>query len=746
MIPYNFTPSTFNGGFKINNVPNYLADVENFITHRYFTLSLYTIVSLVFTISIFTFFPPKKRVQFTPVTMDIPQMQSPKDGYTPSNYRHLYHHLQNPESHPAAKLHAWKHLHQLFDITLSKALFSSSPTILSIPKYSRINLTDFLSTAERNTLTQWTSYLSRRSSGGKPEMILNRSHASHFLRLAAPAKYVDGVWLSGLHRSNTPLNLRPITRIAWQILSEELGDGDIARNHVYVYSQLLKSLDHMTNLNINTTGTANNNNNNNDNNTAGVPGADSQLFFIDESQSPGKDINSWIAAIAQLSLGMFPQELLPEILGFNLAYEAVTLETLVCAHELRELRLDPTYFNLHVTIDNADSGHTAMALHAVIELMKTCESVDEEDSMWRRVQAGYTLAQGLSVNPCPLTQTELDVLEIFSNKCGAATSAHLRCKAHIGGAKGMKLGEWMDPEKWEGRKYTFLEVLGSSSWVVPGKPEESRLIQEILWKGRMFGAFTVNETTVLKNWILEMLTMSAVERFEREIEESKGSYIRFVGSCPPALKSQDIDPVHHTTLETKFEDPVLPEIPEIPSELPINIVPRDFDPCELLLATAIPLQHYLSSSTKSATQRGMTVLKILRVLNGLADVGNLIAGMDEVTNPSGLGAMELAQKLHTLKISQVQPMKLELDTKWNWLNSTSLAPESNFCFLIGVQYALVFLMHSPEAFGVMNEEVSTKMQEISIRVKEELDCLGFRLNEESKRGFWMTINTVIRET
>ncbi|KAF3114663.1 hypothetical protein TWF103_001116 [Orbilia oligospora] len=647
--------------------------------------------------------------------MDIPQMQPSKDDYTPSKYRHLYHHLQNPESHPAAKLHAWKHLHQLFDITLSKALLSSSPTILSIPKYSRINLTDFLSTAERNTLTQWTSYLSRRSSGGKPEMILNRSHASHFLRLAAPAKYVDGVWLSGLHRSNTPLNLRPITRIAWQILSEELGDGDLARNHIYIYSQLLKSLN-MTNLN--TTITANNNN-------TGIPGADSQLF-IDESQNPGKDINSWIAAIAQLSLGMFPSELLPEILGFNLAYEAVTLETLVCAHELRELRLDPTYFNLHITIDNADSGHTAMALHAVIELMKTF--------------------QGLSVNPCPLTQTELDVLEVFSNKCGAATSAHLRCKAHIGGPKGMKLGEWMDPEKWEGRKYTFLEVLGSSSWVVPGKPEESRLIQEISWKGRMFGAFTVNETTVLKNWILEMSTISAVERFEREIEESKGSYIRFVGSSPPVLKSQDIDPIHHTTLETESEDLVLPEISEIPSELPINIVPRNFDPCKLLLAAAIPLQHYLSSSIKSATQRGMTVLKILRVLNGLADVGNLIAGMDEVTNPSSLGVIELAQKLHTLKVSQVQPMQLELDTKWNWLNSTSLAPESNFSFLIGVQYALVFLMHSPEAFGVMNEEISTKMQEISIRVKEELECLDFWANEESKRGFWMTINTVIRET
>ncbi|KAK6357539.1 hypothetical protein TWF718_001848 [Orbilia javanica] len=663
--------------------------------------------------------------------MDIPQplIDPPKDKYTPTKYRHLYHLLQNPESNPTTKSQAWTQLHQLFDLTLSKALSSPSGiTIFSIPKYSRSNLIEFLSTAERNNLAQWTAYLSRRSSGGKPELILNRSHATHFLRLAAPAKYVDGRWLSGLHCADTPLNIRPITRISWQILSEELGDGDLARNHVHIYSELLKSLNSETISHLG-------------------PGYSSS--FIDESQNPGRDINSWVAAIAQLSLGSFPQELLPEILGFNLAYEAVTLETLICAHELRELKLDPAYFNLHITIDNADSGHTAMALHAVVELMKTCKSIDEEDKMWRRIQVGYSLSQGLSVNPRPLTQVELDVLEIFSNKCGAATSAHLRCKAHIGGVRGMKLGEWMDPEKWEERKYTFLEVLGSSSWVVPGKPEESRLIHEISWKGRMFGAFTVNETMVLKNWISEMPTVSAIEQFEQDIEQSKGSYIRFIGPNPPVFQEQEICPVRHNTLEQGPKDQYLQEIPEIPSELPVDIVPKSFEPYKLLLAAAMPLQHYLSSSTKSATQRGMVTLKILRVLNGLADVGNLIAGMDEVTNPSGLGVIELAQKLYGGHLGQdedqVQTMPLELDTNWAWLKPTSLAPESNFWFLVGVQYALVFLMHSPEAFGVLNERISTKMQEISIRVKEELESLNFRVNEESKRGFWVTINMVARE-
>ncbi|KAK6536040.1 hypothetical protein TWF281_000286 [Arthrobotrys megalospora] len=656
--------------------------------------------------------------------MDSPQSQTspqsptepPEKENRPQKYRHIYHQLQNPETHPTAKIHAWARLHQLFDVTLSGAITFPTTTILSVPNYNRIDLVNFLSTNERNTLNLWTAYLARRSSGGNREVLLNHSYASHFLRLAAPAKFVDGAWLSGIHRSDTPLNLRPITRIAWQILSEELGDGDLARNHVFIYSELLKSL----NINI---------------------GEGDSLNFVDESLNPGRDPRVWTAAIAQLALGMFPQELLPEILGFNLAYEAVTLDTLICAHELRELKLDPTYFNLHVTIDNADSGHTAMALHAVIELMKTCKSAHEEEVMWKRIQAGYILSQGLQVNPRPLTKVECDVLEIFSNKCGAATSAHLRCKAHIGGLKGMKLGDWMDPEKWEERKYTFLEVLGSSSWVVPGKPEESRLIQEISWKGRMFGAFTINETTVLANWISEMATLATMGDFEGDIEQAKGSYIRFVQQAPNS-EGCDIDPIHHALI--KMDSETLPEIPEMPSELPIDIVPKNFGPCKLLLTTAMPLQHYLSSSTKSATQRGMAVLRILRFLNGLEDVGNLIAGMDEVLRPSSLGVVELAQRLHNRQ-SQDQEMELASSTEWVWLKATSLAPQSNFWFLIGVQYALVFLMHSPEAFGVLDEDISTKMQRISISIKEELEALDFRRNEESRRGFWMTINTVVSE-
>ncbi|KAK6509034.1 hypothetical protein TWF481_003800 [Arthrobotrys musiformis] len=726
MFSYDFITSLIPSGFKRHRVSDLIISVENFLIYlQHHQYPAYTLIS------IFIFLQISNETQSKVIMAET--LQSPPTPSSGSKYRTLYHNLQNPASHTQSlKLQALQTLHRLFDITISKTLSSqTSPTILTaVPQYSPANLIEFLTATERATTARWEEYISRRTNDQDREFLITPPQATHLLRLSAPVKCVDGVWLSGLHRANTPLRFRPVTRTAWQTFSEELGDGHLDRNHVYIYSQLLKSLQH----------------------PAKDIGDGDSTTFIEGVQSPSgerRDISTWIAGIAQLSLGMFP-ELLPEILGFNLAYEAVTFETLISAYEARELKLDPMYFNLHVTIDNSDSGHTAMALHAVTEFMRRFQAGSEEErEMWKRVQVGYVLATELPIHPRPWTKTEDEVLEIFTNKCRAALPAHLRCKAHIGGSKGMKLGEWMDVEGWEDRKYSFLEALGASAWVVPGKAEESKLVQEISWKGRMFGAFTVNETAVLKRWISEMSPLSAVEELERDMERAKGAYINLVGSSLEDLRTDGIDPAHHSTIEMVLEACLLPRVsspglPEIPSELPMDVVPKNFNPCKLLVACAMPLEHYLSSPTKSATERGTLVLGILRILNGFPKIAGAIAGMDEVIAPSGIGAVELAHQLHIFQ-AHTQPMELDLGSEWDWFKSTSRSPESNFYFLLGVQYAFVFLMHSPEAFGVFDGYFSSIMQDMSINIEDELDEFNFRGSEESKRGFWMTINTVIRE-
>lgn len=70
------------------------------------------------------------------------------------------------------------------------------------------------------------------------------------------------------------------------------------------------------------------------------------------------------------------------------AYEQLPLHLLITSYELNELGIDPYYFTLHVTVDNADSGHTRKAVDAVAQN----EARYPDASAYReRVRRGYRL-------------------------------------------------------------------------------------------------------------------------------------------------------------------------------------------------------------------------------------------------------------------------------------------------------------------------------------------------------------------
>jgi hypothetical protein len=77
------------------------------------------------------------------------------------------------------------------------------------------------------------------------------------------------------------------------------------------------------------------------------------------------DPRVWKSAVVQLLISLFPNELLPEILGFNLHFELLTNKILMMACKLPKLGINGYYFTLYISIDNADSRHLAIALEAV---------------------------------------------------------------------------------------------------------------------------------------------------------------------------------------------------------------------------------------------------------------------------------------------------------------------------------------------------------------------------------------------
>lgn len=77
----------------------------------------------------------------------------------------------------------------------------------------------------------------------------------------------------------------------------------------------------------------------------------------DLQDSSAIDDERYLQGAIQLALGVCGADYLPEVIGYNLGYEQLPLHLLISSYELSELGIDPYYFTLHVTIDNASTGH-----------------------------------------------------------------------------------------------------------------------------------------------------------------------------------------------------------------------------------------------------------------------------------------------------------------------------------------------------------------------------------------------------
>lgn len=426
-------------------------------------------------------------------------------------------------------------------------------------------------------------------------MFPTREYAVQWLQLAAPVKYVDGGWLGTILDASVGGSDRAAARLAWQVISEEFGDGDLDKNHVYVYHNLV------------------------DNISSGAPRGDDKAFSTLPASS-----RCYTAAVAQQCIGLLASEYLPESLGFNMAYETLPYHLLVTTRELRELRIDDYYFSLHVTIDNPDSGHAALARVAVERYLEGVEKRDGPEAMaqaWRRVQAGVILADGVPTTPNgpqaihkPNTRAasprEQRLVNIIQQKCVAASKMHCPSRVNI---QGRTIEQWLDPATFtQAKGLEFLRALGEKRpWVVRGDSGKSRLVRELEWGGRMFGAFSRDETRLVKEWI-------------GSLGKSGGEYRMLIGD----IDSRTRGPTgRFSSLATDLVTPVktsntLLEPPQ--AQTPAAEAALWFTFLSLL-------EHFPLSPSKFATPLGARVLRILRAQHGFPDLhtnSDICAGMD----------------------------------------------------------------------------------------------------------------------
>lgn len=300
---------------------------------------------------------------------------------------------------------------------------------------------------------RYRDYLEARQAGGPRRYFGCKSHALYFLKSVAPTKLVDGAWLYGLlPRWQDPRFLSLI-----QTYLEELGEGLPSKNHVVLFEKLLA--------------------------TQGCEKWD------------GLSDAHYVQGAIQLALAYHADQFLPEVIGFNLGYEQLPLHLLITAYELKELGIDPYYFTLHITVDNADSGHARKAVDAIAA---ATPRLGDPDEFYRRVQRGYLLNfLGASTNSVIQSfDLEREMKAIFARKGLIGQYAHSDYRQ----VAGRMVNSWLSDPAQTG---DFLAAMEKEGWFKRHQdPQNSRFWKLIEGdKARMFGVFTPYEQQVIFDWI-----------------------------------------------------------------------------------------------------------------------------------------------------------------------------------------------------------------------------------------------------
>lgn len=652
-------------------------------------------------------------------------------------HKDLYFKLQNLDQYPEILPQARDLLISMFSETLAEAVKRPESGILSLEKYTQEGLTKFIQTKDDQMIQRWEDYLTRRKTGSPKELFKDRDEANWWLKQVAPAKYVDGAWLGHINKITTPFALRRATKIAWQVLSEELGDGDVRKNHVYVFAELMKEIG------------------------SGLPRGDTADFI-----HPRHGLNEpavWKAAVAQLLISLFPHEFLPEILGFNLHFEGLTLETLKAAKELEELKINSYYFFLHVTIDNADSGHTMMAMQAVIEYfehLQTTQGTQAVERAWRRFQTGFILSDGLPTTPkspsmrkplvdsFPRTGQEAQVIKIILAK--AAVSHRIHCSSRLKVGR-QSLVEWLNPTALasKSRQMEFLDELSNlKPWVRKGNSAGSKLIQELSWGGKMFGSFTQNEVEVFKRWIDSMRS------------HDPKLYWSFNGRTE--IPSSQIFQNQDITTEYPVYSDEFRSVPPLPSGIsPLALLDSPLEVSgKVDIGKLIPLwfthpcllESFISVPYKTTSVIACCVVRVMRAQAGFGAEGPVVDGMDEARRTDSVGLVELGLAL-TGKSGRAKPSSLQdVLTKWpsefaltmlHW----SMRPTVNGAMLLGLAWAFVALHDAMARSDLFSEAHQQDLRQIARRERDGLaGCLNeVKMNEEDHVLFCQGYYTGKRE-
>ncbi|MBA9948198.1 iron-containing redox enzyme family protein [Burkholderia cepacia] len=270
------------------------------------------------------------------------------------NVRELYHRLLNVEAYPDA-LEAGAQFASEW-IIRSGLGTGSDDRGLPFESYSATMLKSWLDAKHRE---QVDSYDADSSA-----MMQSREAVIHQSVQLCPMVFIDGAWLQRF--SSVVSCGTTIGSLLYHIYADELGNGSVRENHPNVYRELMLQMG------------------------VELPEFTTREFaFWSGFEDEAFDVPTF-----WLSVSRFPQRFFPEILGLNLAMElsGVGGSYRQGRDLLRKYGYSSAFVDLHNTIDNVSTGHTAMALQAItlhLDAVASHSAGRAVDREWHRVWTGY---------------------------------------------------------------------------------------------------------------------------------------------------------------------------------------------------------------------------------------------------------------------------------------------------------------------------------------------------------------------
>ncbi|ACS86864.1 iron-containing redox enzyme family protein [Musicola paradisiaca] len=182
-------------------------------------------------------------------------------------------------------------------------------------------------------------------------------------KLMALGSMIDGAWA---HRFGSVLRShRRSDGMMLAIYADEMGRGDVEKNHITLILRVLHSMEVM------------------------LPHI-RDPEFCHQQELP--DIYDF--SLHQLSMSLFPDSFYEELLGYNLGIEMLGLGEMRI-HEIQKLRrygFDTIYEEAHLTIDNFSAGHARQSVDLIIAYMEDLPpnmTPDERQQRWCRIWRGY---------------------------------------------------------------------------------------------------------------------------------------------------------------------------------------------------------------------------------------------------------------------------------------------------------------------------------------------------------------------